>query len=174
MNKNIPIIFLGSAIVGAGASYFIFKQIQKSYFYIKSYDKKFEMKFSNKWHISKEKNELNENSNLELINNEQSLCLIMFSKKKSEVNNITLEEYNKNTVNGIRENNIILGTKKSIISKKNVYITEFYSNYKDVNVHYSIYVLETNNYFHQFMIASMSGKNYYNKIKSILSTLKEI
>ncbi|MBW5397542.1 hypothetical protein E6A48_07355, partial [Brachyspira pilosicoli] len=91
-----------------------------------------------------------------------------------EVNNITLEEYNKNTVNGIRENNIILGTKKSIICKKNVYITEFYSNYKDVDVNYSIYVIETNNYYHQFMIASMSSKNYYNKIKSILSTLKEI
>ncbi|MBW5396464.1 hypothetical protein E6A48_01825, partial [Brachyspira pilosicoli] len=82
MNKNIPIIVLGSAIVGGVSSYLIFKQIQKSYFYIKSYDKKFEMKFSNKWHLSKEKNELNENSNLELINNKDSLCLIMFSKKK--------------------------------------------------------------------------------------------
>ncbi|AGA66808.1 hypothetical protein BPP43_08040 [Brachyspira pilosicoli P43/6/78] len=41
-------------------------------------------------------------------------------------------------------------------------------------MHYSIYVIETNNYYHQFMIASMSGKNYYNKIKNILSTLKEI
>ena len=138
MKKNIPIIVLSSAIAGAGVSYFIFKQIQKSYFYIKSYDKKFEMKFSNKWHVSKEKN------------------------------------YNQNTVNGIRENNIILSSNKITIHKKNVYITEFYSNYKDVDVHYSIYVLETNNYYHQFMIASMSGKNYYSKIKNILSTLKEI
>ncbi len=174
MKKNIPIIVLSSAIAGAGVSYFIFKQIQKSYFYIKSYDKKFEMKFSNKWHVSKEKNELNENSNLELINNKDSLCFIMFSKNKTEVNNITLEEYNQNTVNGIRENNIILSSNKITIHKKNVYITEFYSNYKDVDVHYSIYVLETNNYYHQFMIASMSGKNYYSKIKNILSTLKEI
>ena len=174
MKKNIPIIVLSSAIAGAGVSYFIFKQIQKSYFYIKSYDKKFEMKFSNKWHVSKEKNELNENSNIELINNKDSLCIIMFSKKKSEVNNINLEEYNQNTVNGIRENNIILSSNKITIHKKNVYITEFYSNYKDVDVHYSIYVLETNNYYHQFMIASMSGKNYYSKIKNILSTLKEI
>ena len=174
MKKNIPIIVLSSAIAGAGVSYFVFKQIQKSYFYIKSYDKKFEMKFSNKWHVSKEKNELNENSNIELINNKDSLCIIMFSKKKSEVNNINLEEYNQNTVNGIRENNIILSSNKITIHKKNVYITEFYSNYKDVDVHYSIYVLETNNYYHQFMIASMSGKNYYSKIKNILSTLKEI
>ncbi|WP_295295717.1 hypothetical protein [uncultured Brachyspira sp.] len=174
MKKNIPIIVLSSAIAGAGVSYFVFKQIQKSYFYIKSYDKKFEMKFSNKWHVSKEKNELNENSNLELINNKDSLCFIMFSKNKTEVNNITLEEYNQNTVNGIRENNIILSSNKIAIHKKNVYITEFYSNYKDVDVHYSIYVLETNNYYHQFMIASMSGKNYYSKIKNILSTLKEI
>ena len=174
MKKNIPIIVLSSAIAGAGVSYFIFKQIQKSYFYIKSYDKKFEMKFSNKWHVSKEKNELNENSNLELINNKDSLCFIMFSKNKTEVNNINLEEYNQNTVNGIRENNIILSSNKITIHKKNVYITEFYSNYKDVDVHYSIYVLETNNYYHQFMIASMSGKNYYSKIKNILSTLKEI
>ena len=174
MKKNIPIIVLSSAIAGAGVSYFIFKQIQKSYFYIKSYDKKFEMNFSNKWHVSKEKNELNENSNLELINNKDSLCFIMFSKNKTEVNNITLEEYNQNTVNGIRENNIILSSNKITIHKKNVYITEFYSNYKDVDVHYSIYVLETNNYYHQFMIASMSGKNYYSKIKNILSTLKEI
>lgn len=174
MKKNIPMIIISSAIVGAGASYLIFKQIQKSYFYIKSYDKKFEMKFSNKWHLSKEKNELNENSNLELINNKDSLCLIMFSKNKNELNNITLEEYNQNTANGIRENNIILSSKKNIIAKKSVYTTEFYSNYKDVNVHYTIYVLETNNYYHQFMAASMNSKNYYNKIKNILSSLKEI
>ena len=172
---TIPMTILCSTIAcSAALTYFIIRKKQKDSFYVKSYDKKFEIKFPNNWRLSKEKNELNENSNLEITNNEKGLCLIMFSKNKKELNNITLDEYNQNTVNGIKENNVIVSSKKNIIHKKEVYVTEFYSNYKEVDVHYFIYVLETENYYHQFMIAYMGNKNYSNNINRIISTLKEI
>lgn len=180
MSKKLPLIILTTTIITASAAAIIFKRKNnKGLFHIKSYDGKFDIAFSNEWKLSKVKNELNENSNLEAINTKNGICFIMFSKNKEELNNITLEEYNENILNGIKGENII--SSRSIkANDKDLYITEFDSYYENVLVHYLLYTLETKNYYHQVMVALINNniKNNHSKkikdINNILSTIREI
>lgn len=83
MGKKLPLIILTTTIITASAAVMIFKRKNnKGLFHIKSYDGKFDIAFSNEWKLSKVKNELNENSNLEAINTKNGICFIMFSKVK--------------------------------------------------------------------------------------------
>ena len=99
----------------------------------------------------------------------------MFSKSKEDLNNISLEEYNTNILHSINGENIISSNKiKS--NNKEMYITEFDSYYENTLVHYLLYTLETENYYHQVMVALI--KNDYKKqckqINNILSTIREL
>lgn len=178
--KKLPLIILTTTVITASAALIIFKKKNtKGLFHIKSYDGKFDIAFSQEWKLTKEKNELNENSNLEAINTKNGICFIMFSKTKDSLNNISLKEYNETILNGIKGENII-SSKQIKSNDKDLYITEFDSYYENMLVHYLLYTLETDNYYHQVMVALINKdlKNNYKKqckdINNILSTIKEI
>lgn len=180
MNKKLPLIILSSTIITVSAALIVFKKRNsKGEFNIKSYDGKFVITFTNEWKLSKEKNELNDNSNMEAINNRKGICFIMFSKSKEELNNISLEEYNTNILHSINEENIIYSNKIKA-NDKEIYITEFDSYYENMLVHYLLYTLETENYYHQVMVALINNsiKHDYKKrckqINNILSTIREL
>lgn len=180
MSKKLPIIIFSTAVITVSAALIVLKRKNnKGEFHIKSYDGKFDITFTNEWKLSKEKNELNENSNLEAINNRNGICFIMFSRTKDELNNITLDEYNNNILNSINGENII-SHNKIRVNDKEIYVTEFDSYYENMLVHYLLYTLETENYYHQVMAALIDNniKNDYKKqcknINSILSTIKEL
>ena len=135
MSKKLTLIILTTTIITASAAAIIFKRKNnKGLFHIKSYDGKFDIAFSNEWKLSKVKNELNENSNLEAINTKNGICFIMFSKNKEELNNITLEEYNENILNSIKGENII-SSRKISVNNKEFYLTEFDSYYENMLIH---------------------------------------
>ncbi|MEI0559878.1 hypothetical protein [Brachyspira intermedia] len=176
MGKKLPLIILSSTIITVSAALIVLKRRNsKGEFFIKSYDGKFALIFNNEWKLSKVKNELNENSNLEAINNKNGVCFIMFSKSKEDLNNISLEEYNTNILHSINGENIISSNKMKV-NNKEMYITEFDSYYENTLVHYLLYTLETENYYHQVMVALI--KNDYKKqckqINNILSTIREL
>lgn len=181
MGKKFSLIIIGSTIITVSSALIFFKR--KNYrgvFHIKSYDGMFDIAFSNDWKLSKEKNELNENSNLEAINTRNGICFIMFSKNKSDLNNISLEEYNDTVLHSINSENII-SSKKKKINNKYMYITEFDSYYESMLVHYLLYTLETENHYHQVMTALINNnrvknniKIKYNQINNILSTIREL
>ena len=180
MGKKLPIIIAASAIITASSAILILKRKNKSVFHMKSYDGKFHIEFPVEWKSSKEKNELNENSNLEAINSKNGICFIMFSKSKEEANNINLNEYNESILNNLKEENIV-SNKQVNINNKTMHITEFNSYYENMLIHYILYTLETENYFHQIMVAFINNnydikkyKKQFNIINNILSTLKEI
>ncbi|KLI40733.1 hypothetical protein SZ51_00035, partial [Brachyspira hyodysenteriae] len=135
MGKKLPLIILSSTIITVSAALIVLKRRNsKGEFYIKSYDGKFALIFNNEWKLSKVKNELNENSNLEAINNKKGVCFIMFSKSKENLNNISLEEYNTSILNGINGENII-SSNKIKVNNKEMYVTEFDSYYENTLVH---------------------------------------
>ncbi len=180
MNKKIPIIIAAASIITISSTIILLKKRNKSTLHLKSYDGKFSIEFPNGWKSSKVKNELNENSNLEAINNKNGICFIMFSKSKNELSNISLDEYNETILNSIKEENIISNDKISI-NNKTIHITEFNSYYENMLIHYILYTLETENYFHQVMAALINNnlkikidKKQFNTINNILLTLKEI
>ncbi|MEI0539266.1 hypothetical protein [Brachyspira pulli] len=180
MSKKLPLIILTSAIVTASAAILVIKKRNdRGFLHIKSYDGKFDIAFTNEWKLSKEKNELNENSNLEAVNSRNGVCFIMFSKTKDSLNNISLDDYNENILNSIKGENII-SSKKISVNNKEFYLTEFDSYYENMLVHYLLYTLETENYHHQVMVALINNnnKNNYKRqckdINNILSTIKEI
>ena len=180
MNKKIPIIIAAAAVITVSSALIVFKRKNKKILHLKSYDGRFVIEFPDEWKASKEQNELNENSNLEAVNNKKGICFIMFSKHKNELNNINLYEYNKTIFNSIKEENII-SSRKISINNKTMYVTEFNSYYENMLIHYILYTLETENYFHQVMAALINNnlkikkhKVQFNTINNILSTLKEI
>ena len=180
MNKKIPIIIAAAAVITVSSALIVFKRKNKKILHLKSYDGRFVIEFPDEWKASKEQNELNENSNLEAVNNKKGICFIMFSKHKNELNNINLYEYNKTIFNSIKEENII-SSRKININNKTMYATEFNSYYENMLIHYILYTLETENYFHQVMAALINNNLkikiyilHFNTINNILSTLKEM
>lgn len=180
MNKKLPIIILSTAIITVSAALIVLRKKRNNReFCIKSYDKKFSIIFNNEWKLSKNKNELNENSNLEAVNIKKGICFIMFSKAKETLNDISLYEYNENILNSMESENIIVSNKIKI-NNKDMYMTEFNSYYKNMLIHYLLYTLETENYYHQIMAAliNKNAENNYEKqciqINNILSTIKEL
>ena len=107
MNKKIPIIIAAASIITISSTIILLKKRNKSTLHLKSYDGKFSIEFPNGWKSSKTKNELNENSNLEAINNKNGICFIMFSKSKNELSNISLDEYNETILNSINLSNYV-------------------------------------------------------------------
>ncbi len=180
MSKKLPLIVLSTAIITVSAALVVLRRKSNDgEFHIKSYDGKFDIMFDKEWKLSKTKNELNENSNLEAINNKNGVCFIMFSKNKDELNNINLDEYNDSILSSIKGENIIASNKIKI-NNKEFHMTEFDSYYENMLVHYILYTLETENYYHQVMTALISNniKNDYKKqcrqINNILSTIREL
>ncbi|WP_300369962.1 hypothetical protein [Brachyspira sp.] len=180
MSKKLPMIILSTTIITVSAALFVLRRKSNNEeFHIKSYDGKFDIMFNNEWKLSKTKNELNENSNLEAINSKNGICFIMFSKAKYELNNISLDEYNDSILSSIKGENII-ASNKIIINNKNIYMTEFDSYYENMLIHYLLYTLETENYYHQIMAALINNnlKNDYKKqckqINDILYTIREL
>ena len=176
MKKKLAFLIVATATIG---TIIAVKKRNKTLFHIKSYDGRFYMSFSKHWKLSNKKNELNENSNLEAINSKNGICLIMFSKSKEELNNISLNEYNDDILHSIEEN--ILNTNKIKINNRELYIIEFNSYYNNTLIHYILYTLSTENYYHQVMVAFINNKfhniknnKYFKEINNILSTLKEI
>ncbi|WP_295160421.1 hypothetical protein [uncultured Brachyspira sp.] len=169
MKIKLPLIIL----ITASAAFIAIKKIKDNKFHIKSYDGKFSMLFSKDWKLSENKNELNENSNLEAINNKKGVCIIMFSKSKNELGNITLEEYNNIILSSIEGENII-SLKNIKFNNKEIYSAQFNSYYKNMPVNYILYALETENYYHQFMAALIGGSKKNKYLNNILSTIKEL
>ena len=171
MGKKLPLIILSSTIITVSAALIILKKRNsKGEFFIKSYDGKFALIFNNEWKLSKVKNELNENSNLEAINNKNGVCFIMFSKSKEDLNNISLEEYNTNILHGINGENIISSNKiKQIRMKNELYnLGKTQINYEGIKI--NIYDKE------RMLIDLARNKNKigYDLYKEIISNYRKL
>lgn len=144
---------------------------------LKSYNGNFQITLPNGWTATSSRNELNDVSDLEALNEKQGIYLMALIEAKEDFD-LDLQGFNALIVdlNGEAYNTSLGKSIKTKVGSYDAYLNEFTTTLNGIKIHFWVYSIETPNYYTQLFIwgTQSDAKKISQDVQGIVDTYKEL